>query len=80
MVEVGSYKAKTHLSRLLDRVARGERITITKHGLPVAMLVPVENKSKMSRQEAVEAMKAFSKGRTLDGITIRDLIEEGRKY
>ena len=80
MVEVGSYKAKTHLSRLLDRVARGERITITKHGLPVAMLVPVENKSKMSRQEAVEAMKAFSKGRTLDGVAIRDLIEEGRKY
>jgi prevent-host-death family protein len=80
MVEVGSYEAKTHLPRLLARVARGERITITKHGVPVAVLVPVENKPKMSRQEAVDAMKAFSKGRRLEGITIRELIEEGRKY
>jgi hypothetical protein len=48
--------------------------------VPVAMLVPVENKSRMSRQEAVEAMKAFSKGRRLDGITIREMIEQGRKY
>ena len=80
MIEVGSYEAKTHLPRLLDRVARGERITITKHGVPVAMLVPVENRSKMSRQEAVEAMRAFRKGHRLDGLTIREMIEEGRKY
>jgi len=80
MIEVGSYEAKTHLPRLLERAARGERITITRHGVPVAMLVPVENKSRMSRQEAVETMKAFSKGRRLDGITIREMIEQGRKY
>jgi len=80
MIEVGSYEAKTHLPRLLDRVARGERITITKHGVPVAMLVPVENRPKMSRQEAVEAMRAFRKGHRLDGLTIREMIEEGRKY
>ena len=80
MIEVGSYEAKTHLPRLLDKVARGQRITITRHGVPVAMLVPIEEKSKMSRQEAVEAMKAFSKGRRLEGITIRQIIEEGRKY
>ena len=35
---VGSYEAKTHLSALLERVARGETITITKHGVPVATL------------------------------------------
>jgi len=80
MIEVGSYEVKTHLPRLLDKVARGQRITITRHGVPVAMLVPIEEKSKMSRQEAVEAMKAFSKGRRLEGITIRQMIEEGRKY
>jgi len=80
MIEVGSYEAKTHLPRLLDRVARGERITITRHGVPVAMLVPAESKPKMSRQEAIEAMRAFSKGRRLEGITVRQMIEEGRKY
>jgi prevent-host-death family protein len=80
MIEVGSYEAKTQLPRLLKRVARGERITITRHGVPVAMLVPAETKPKMSRREAVEAMRAFSKGRKLEGITIRQMIEEGRKY
>jgi len=80
MIEVGSYEAKTHLARLLDKVARGERITITRHGVPVAMLVPIEGKSKMSRQEAVEAMRAFRKGHRLDGLTIREMVEEGRKY
>jgi len=80
MIGVGSYEAKTQLPRLLKMVARGERITITKHGVPVAMLVPVEKKSKMSRQEAVEAMRAFRKGHRLDGLTIREMIEEGRKY
>jgi prevent-host-death family protein len=80
MIEVGSYEAKTHLPRLLDKVARGQRITITRHGVPVAMLVPIEEKSKMSRQEAVDAMRAFRKGHRLDGLTIREMIEEGRKY
>ena len=40
MKTVGSYEAKTHLPRLLDEVAKGETITITKHGVPVAQLVP----------------------------------------
>jgi prevent-host-death family protein len=37
----GAYEAKTHLPHLLDRVARDERITITRRGVPVAMLIPV---------------------------------------
>jgi prevent-host-death family protein len=41
MDTVGAYEAKTHLSGLIDRVMRGERITIARHGVPVAMLVPV---------------------------------------
>lgn len=78
--KVGSYEAKTHLPRLLARVERGERITITRHGVPIAMLVPVDKRSSLSPREAVQAMKAFSKGRRLEGISLRELIEEGRKY
>ena len=37
---VGSYEAKTHLPQLLDRVEHGESIVITRHGKPVARLVP----------------------------------------
>jgi prevent-host-death family protein len=35
------HDAKTHLSRLLDRVAAGEEIVLSKHGKPVAKLVPM---------------------------------------
>jgi prevent-host-death family protein len=42
MHTVGAFEAKTHLSQLLERVSRGERITIEKHGVPVAVLQPVD--------------------------------------
>ncbi len=80
MPKIGSYQAKTHLPRLLKRVARGERITITRHGTPVAMLVPPDEKNEADRRALVEQIKAFSKGRKLGGVTIRELIEEGRRY
>lgn len=38
---VGAFAAKTHLAELLARVEAGQSITITKHGRPVARLVPV---------------------------------------
>lgn len=78
MREVGVYNAKTQLPRLLDDVERGETITITRHGRPVARLVPVER--RRTREEAVEAIKESRKRWRLDGISIRELIEEGRRH
>jgi prevent-host-death family protein len=80
MNSIGSYEAKTHLPRLLERVAKGERITITKHGAPVAMLVPVSSSAKPEVQEVIDALKEFRRGRTLNGLTVREMIDEGRKY
>ena len=80
MTKVGSYQAKTHLPRLLKRVERGERIAITRHGAPVAMLVPFEEKRESDVATSVEEMKAFRKGRTLGNLTIKQLIEEGRRF
>jgi prevent-host-death family protein len=77
---VGSYEAKTHLPRLLERVARGERITITRHGVPVAVLVPPAPSEQPDVRAAVEAMKAFRKGRSLGGLSIRAMVEEGRRF
>ena len=77
---VGSYQAKTHLPRLLERAARGERITITKHGVPIAMLVPIENSRKVDIHSVIEEMKKFRRGHKLGKLTIREMIEEGRKY
>ena len=82
MRTVGAYEAKTHLPRLLDEVAAGEEITITKHGVPVARLVPVEDPEARKRRvgEVIEAMREFRKGNRLDGLSIRELIDAGRKY
>lgn len=76
----GAYEAKTHLSRLLDEVEQGKTITITRHGVPVALLVPAPGLRQRSVEETIEALKAFRKGKTLGSISIRDLIEEGQRY
>jgi len=43
---VGSFDAKTHLPALLERVSKGESIQITRHGVPVAVLVPAKLRPK----------------------------------
>lgn len=80
MESVGSFEAKTHLSALLERVGKGERITITKHGVPVAMLVPVEETEKRQVDDVIKELLAFGKGRSLNGLTIWEMIEEGRRF
>ncbi len=77
---VGAYEAKTHLSELLEKVEAGEEITITKHGSPVAKLVPV--KKEASREERVAAIQRIQKlatGLSLSGLKVKDLIGEGRR-
>ena len=79
MRHIGSYEAKTHLPRLLDEVAGGVSITITKHGVPVAMLVPPMSRGAASVHEAADGLRAFRAQHHLGGVTIRQLIEEGRR-
>jgi prevent-host-death family protein len=82
MSSVGSYEAKTHFSQLLKRVAQGEKIVITKHGQAVAMLVPAPSKNKKDVKQVIAELRAYSKRqrRTLGGLTIRDMIDEGRRF
>ena len=79
MRRIGAYEAKTHLPRLLDEVARGESITITKHGVPVAVLMPPSPATKMAVHEAVAGIRAFRQSHRLEGVSIRELIDEGRR-
>lgn len=46
MIQVGIHEAKTHLSRLLRRVACGEIIVIAKGGTPLARLVPIHSRAR----------------------------------
>ncbi len=81
MRNVGVLEAKTHFSELIDRVAGGERVTITRHGKPVAQLVPCRSDiaADAERRRAVDALLAMPRAQ-LRGLTIKDLIEEGRKH
>ena len=81
MASIGAFEAKTHLSDLLDRVARGERITITRHGVPAALLVPVrETTPKLTHQEIVEGMRALRKRVNPGKMSVREMVNEGRRF
>jgi prevent-host-death family protein len=78
--KVGAYDAKTHFSELLEKVERGQEVTITRHGTPVARLIPVKKTStREERRAAIEHWIQSSKGITLGGLKVRDLIKEGRR-
>jgi prevent-host-death family protein len=79
METVGAYEAKTHLPKLLERVIKGERITITKHGVPVAVLQPPLPSRKTEPRRVIAELRKFREKHTLKGLSIRDMIEEGRR-
>jgi prevent-host-death family protein len=77
---VGAYEAKTHLSELLEKVEAGEEITITKHGAPVAKLVPVKKEVRPEeRVAAIDRIQRLATGLSLGGLKVKDLTREGRR-
>jgi prevent-host-death family protein len=75
----GAYDAWTHFSRLLQRVEKGEEMTITRHGSPVARLVPIRTAStQASRRVAIEEMRRLQQSLSLRGLKVKDLKAEGR--
>ena len=77
MMTVGAYEAKTHLPRLIEKVLQGETIQITRHGIPVAKLVPVTPRENST--STVDELRRLRKGKRLNGIPMRDLISDGRE-
>jgi prevent-host-death family protein len=80
MATVGSYEAKTHLPKLLEKVAKGERIIITKHGLPVAELVPASARRTTDLKIVIKEIRKLRKRIKLRGLSLRDMMEEGRRF
>ena len=90
MADIGAYEAKTHLPELLERVERGERFTITRHGKPVAELVPVSARSVETIKRAIADLRRVrqqlkKRGVSLesvlrDGESLRDLAKRGHRY
>lgn len=80
MKSVGAFEAKTRLNELVRRVSDGETIRITRRGVPIAKLVPLENKGKEDVVKAVRELREIRKKLSLGGLSIRKLIDEGRRY
>ena len=79
MQEIGLFEAKNKLSALVDRVEHGAEIVITRRGKPVAKLVPAgPGFDREKAKRAVEGLLKASKGLSLRGLKIKDLINEGR--
>lgn len=77
---VGVFEAKNGLSALLDEVESGGEVIITRRGKPVARLSSVDGGRNRARaQRAAEGLRALSKGKMLGGISLKDLISEGRR-
>ncbi|HEX4075778.1 MAG TPA: type II toxin-antitoxin system prevent-host-death family antitoxin [Candidatus Acidoferrales bacterium] len=77
---VGAYQAKTHLSELLEKVEAGEEIVITRHGSPVAKLVPITKETTAEeRTAAIARIQRLGASLSLGGLKVKDLIAEGRR-
>jgi len=81
MRTVGAYEAKTRFSELLADVASGETVIVTKHGVPVAQLVPIRH-DFAAAAAAIDEWERYRDEQNISlggGVTIRELIEEGRE-
>ncbi len=80
MHTVGVFEAKNRLTALLDEVEEGGDVLITRRGKPVARLVPAApGVDREAARRVAAALRAASKGVTLGGVTLRELIDEGRR-
>ena len=79
MAEVGAFEAKTHLPKLLARVQNGERPS-TAIRSPSWCLVPYRQREPEKIGAAIDNLQAFQQTHSLGGLSIREMIDEGRKY
>ena len=81
MRSVGLFQAKNELSALVERASKGEEIMITRRGQNVAMLVPANRRSRRAPRDIIEHIREVRKGARLPkGYTLRQLVEEGRRF
>ena len=79
MEQIGLHEAKTHLSEIIAKVHEGHEYIITRRGIPVARLIPAEKPSRDAAREAFHRARKLRETLSLDGLKIKDLIEEGRR-
>lgn len=78
MDTIGAFEAKNRLGELLERAAKGESIVITKRGRPLAVLGPVPAIRPRDKRSVIAAIEKFRQGKTLGGLSVRELVDEGK--
>lgn len=79
MQTIGAYEAKTHFSALLEQVEKGELIIITKHGHPIAKLIPITHHDNDKKRLAIKRLKSFNQNHTLSNLDWKMLRDKGRR-
>ena len=81
MREIQASEAKIHLSQLLDKVEQGETLVITRHGRPIARIVPESDRHQEEVDRALAGIREL--GKRTGRISANDLLsarDEGRKF
>jgi prevent-host-death family protein len=79
MRSIGAYELKSHLSEVLDAVEHGQTVVVTRHGKPIARISPDADEKRQQASQAVKALLNFPRTPLPKGVTIRSLIQEGRR-
>ncbi len=81
MTTVGIFEAKNRLSELVERASRGEEIVITRRGEQIARLMPPRavDTLELARTLAARIRQSRTAQSSAGGVSIRDMIEEGRR-
>lgn len=79
MKEIGAHEAKTHLAQLLDEVMEGETIYITRRGRRIAQVMPYRE-PELTLEQIWERLQGIQKSARKEGPSLREMIEEGRRY
>ena len=77
MSEIGAYEAKTHLPKLLERVEKGERFVITRHGRPIAELTPIAERDAAGIRRAIAELRHVRKTLARRGVRLKDVLRPG---
>jgi prevent-host-death family protein len=79
-MSVGLFEAKQKLPQLVERTSKGEGIVITRRGKEQARLVPMPAERGRTLKEIFDSIRSRPRIRLHRGVTIRNLIEEGRRF
>jgi prevent-host-death family protein len=81
MREIQASEAKTHLAQLLDEVERGETILISRHGKPIARIIPETQGRATEKRAVIERIREFRNRRP--SVSLDEILSwrhEGHKY